>query len=210
MGEYWIAAIADGIGGSSGGEIASKLAIEEVQSKLVMPGQMRNAFESARASIRSRSLSKPDLAKMGTTLSCILMADGTAEVGHVGDTRITHFRGGGVMARTQDQTEVQRLLDNGIITIGQAKRHPRRNVIYSALSGRTDKYTLFDGEFDIQVGDRIVLSSDGFHSHFLRRELAGISESSSTLESFVKSVEMKLKNEELVDDATAIFMEVTA
>jgi len=209
VGNCWIVAVADGLGGSNGGEIASSLAIDEVRKKLKSPGQMDEVFEAARAKIQARSHSDADLAKMGTTLTCLLIEGITAEVGHVGDTRITHIRGGGVMSRTEDQTEVQRLLDNGVITHGQAKRHPRRNVIYSALSGREDKYTLFQNQFETKIGDRIILSSDGFHTLLLRKELAQISQSSRSLDEFSEGVQIALKQKVLTDDATAIFIEVT-
>ncbi|WP_412550814.1 PP2C family protein-serine/threonine phosphatase [Shimia sp. MIT910701] len=207
--DFWVAAIADGVGGYAGGETAAKIAISEVESSLTSFGLMDEIFARASAEIRRQASENQSLAKMSTTLTCLSIENGVAEVGHVGDTRITHFRGPGVLSRTEDQTEVQRLLKNGIITRGQAKRHPRQNVIYSALSGRNADYTLYQNSFDVQPGDRIILSTDGFHSLFTRRELAGISQGCVDLESFFARVQSELPQRKISDDATAVFIEVS-
>src|SRR3546814_5436694 len=66
--------------------------------------------------------------------SDVCSSDLNARVGHVGDSRIYHLRGSGLVTRTKDQTEVQHLIDEGILTPERAKMYPRKNVLLSAIS----------------------------------------------------------------------------
>jgi serine/threonine protein phosphatase PrpC len=203
----WWAGIADGVGSSDYGGLAARICLDVIAEHLSADANMQDLFRECARRLDSEAANDPRCDKMGTTLSVLAIRDLTAFIGHVGDTRITHFRGGGVMGRTVDQTEVQKLLAEGALSPHQAKRYPRRNVLLSVMSpGRT--YDLFQNQFDLRIGDRLLLSTDGFHSLISRREMATISHSSLTVDEFATKLEMEIQIRGVEDDATAIVAEI--
>lgn len=205
-GAYWCA-IADGVGRSSNGGVAARLSMDTVAAVASADTTMPAVFSAVAERLSSEAENQPELEKMSTTLSVLCIKGSNFEIGHVGDTRISHLRNGGIMTRTKDQTEVQKLLDEGVLTKHQAKRYPRRNVIISAMSPKRD-YDLLQGEFHIEHGDRILLTSDGFHSKLLRGQLAGLSQGNSTFEDFCGALEAEISMLDLEDDATCIALEI--
>lgn len=142
-----------------------------------------------------------------TTLSVCLLIGERAIVGHVGDTRIYHLRGAGIQSRTRDQTEVERLIEEGILSPERALRYPRRHVLLSALSGDGD-FHLQRSEFDVLVGDRVLLLSDGVYRQVTKREIAGLSEEHRQVPPFVHALKGLLASRGLVDDASALCVEI--
>jgi PPM family protein phosphatase len=199
-------AIADGVGSSALGGLAARSSIEVV--RLVSVGQsMEEVFSGAHRLLSEIASEQESGKSISTTLSVLKICDGIAFVGHVGDTRVSHYRGPGVMGRTKDQTEVQKLLDDGVLTKNQAARYPRRNVLLSALSAGRD-YTLQEQEFAVQKGDRILLTSDGFHSKLLRGRISQLSFGKSQFEEFWISVQEALALVQLDDDASCLAIEI--
>ena len=199
-------AIADGVGSSAFGGVAACASIEIVRQVSdhkpmadIFALVQRRLFEIASEREASKSIS--------TTLSVLSICGDKALVGHVGDTRISHYRSGGVMGRTRDQTEVQKLLDDGVLTKNQAARYPRRNVLLSAMSVGRD-YDLHEREFLVQKGDRILLTSDGFHSKLLRGRIAHISSVNPLFEDFWNAIQVALAAETLDDDASCLAIEI--
>ena len=203
----WWCAIADGVGGTEFGEVASRMCIEAVKNLAADGETMHTLFYKAADMLSSAAVNEQEYARMGSTLSVLRISGTRAYVGHVGDTRIYHYRGDGVMNRTYDQTEVQKLLDDGILTKYQARRYPRRNVLLSTISPKK-KFTLFENEFSIQSGDRILLTSDGFHENLRRREIARISNFNSEFALFVDAIKNALAKITLSDDATVLALEI--
>ena len=111
------------------------------------------------------------------------------------------------MGRTSDQTEVQRLLDDGVLTKHQARRYPRRNVILSAMSPRKE-FTLFENEFSVERGDRILLTSDGVHEQLHRGTVAEISGNCAAFNMFFSIIEEQMRKLSLNDDATVLALEI--
>ncbi|MEQ8306324.1 MAG: serine/threonine-protein phosphatase [Hoeflea sp.] len=198
--------IADGVGSAALGGVAARAVLDEVRG-MTTSEPMSEVF--ARVSEKLTALAEQhDKAKsLSTTLSLLCIDGYKAHVGHVGDTRITHYRDGGVMMRTKDQTEVQELLDKKVLTKNQARRYPRRNVLLSAMSAGRD-YDLYEATFSLEVGDRILLTSDGFHSKLLRPKLAGLSAETLDFDMFWHALEDKLAGESLDDDASCLAIEV--
>jgi protein phosphatase len=114
---------------------------------------------------------------MATTLTACVLTKGRLSLVHTGDSRALLLRGEGVQQLTTDQTEVARLLREGAITRKAAIDYPRRNVLDSALGieGNPD-LECFQGALD--SGDRLVLTSDGAHSRFTKRELRDLTKDS--------------------------------
>lgn len=163
----WLVAVADGMGGMAAGDLASSLAMTAtVALDVGMPDDklvpaLRGAVESASARIRAAIAEDPDREGMGTTLTALLCSStGTRlALAHVGDSRAYLLRDGVLKQMTRDDTLVQMLIEQGVITPEEASRHPRRAVVIQALQG--DEVSATYTTFVPVAGDRWLLCSDG-------------------------------------------------
>ena len=204
---FLIAAIADGIGGAPGGEQAAALALRAAARAKSDPDELPKVFSIALRAFRKQALREPELGKMGTTLSIALLVDRMAYIAHVGDTRIYHLRGQGLNNLTEDQTEVATLLRRGVLRKSQAARYPRRGVLLSALSPSGD-YEIFRSSARLEVGDRLLLLTDGVYTRVPRRNIANASLASERVETFVAAVERLTIDAEPSDNFTALGLEI--
>jgi PPM family protein phosphatase len=160
-------AVADGMGGMAAGDLASEITIEAVAaadadhapSDLVEA--MRTVIEAAGDRIRAAVAEDPTRDGMGTTLTALLFApDNSAlALAHVGDSRAYLHRDGRTQQMTKDDTVVQMLVDEGVITLDEAHVHPRRAVVTQALQG--DPVEPAFSTLTPLAGDRWMLCSDG-------------------------------------------------
>ena len=170
-----VLAVADGMGGYVGGEIASKTAVEAIayyfkNFNYAAPVQLEKAIQYANSSIISKTLIDPSLKGMGTTVSMVPLARHMAFWGHVGDSRIYLYREGVFSQISVDHTIVQVLLDKGKITEEEALDHPQRHVLTRAVG--VDSNLIVDtGAFEVQPNDRILICSDGLTSFIGKPEL---------------------------------------
>ena len=199
-------AIADGVGSAANGGLAALTAIGAV-SQISGRETMNEVFELAHKALLALARDKEPAKSISTTLTVLRICGDRAAVGHVGDTRISHYRASEVMGRTKDQTEVQKLLDDGALTKHQALRYPRRNVLLSALSAGRD-YDLHEQEFAVNKDDRILLASDGFHGKLLRGRIYEVSVQNSALDNFWASLFEAILLETLDDDASCLALEL--
>ncbi|MEZ6140023.1 MAG: protein phosphatase 2C domain-containing protein [Zavarzinella sp.] len=99
-------------------------------------------------------------AGMGCTLEALILDNEIAVVGHVGDSRVYHYRNGKLTLITTDQTRVNRMLINGQLTVEEALNHPRRSELEQAIGGRPAIFPDIH-QFTTQPGDRLLICSDG-------------------------------------------------
>ncbi|HVX46969.1 MAG TPA: protein phosphatase 2C domain-containing protein [Mycobacteriales bacterium] len=159
-------AIADGMGGHVGGEVASRIVIrsmaplDEDAPPGDLLGTLRTAAEAANNALRAAIEDQPDLEGMGTTLTAMLF-DGT-RIGmvHIGDSRAYLRSEGETSQISHDDTLVQKLVDEGKLTPEQASVHPHRSAILYALMGNDDIAPDLSIR-EARVGDRYLLCSDG-------------------------------------------------
>ena len=163
-------AVADGMGGHQAGEVASSLALTVVRQYMednlgLIPGEelVRKGVEAANAAIHEKALSSAKFHDMGTTLTMMYREGDTAYFGHVGDSRAYIFRGGRLKRLTRDHSLVARLIENGEITEEEARVHPQRNIILSAL-GLGPEVDVEITAVKIMPGDEFLLVSDGLYS----------------------------------------------
>ena len=161
-------AVADGMGGHRGGEVASATALEPLAAldgrRFDSPDAaleaLTEAVVAANAAVSRRSHEDPDLRGMGTTLTAVLVDGRDAHLVHVGDSRAYLARGDRLVQLTDDHTLMQTLLDQGRITQDQVATHPHRSVITRAVGVAEDVEV--DGMLlTLRDGDRLVLCSDG-------------------------------------------------
>jgi serine/threonine protein phosphatase PrpC len=165
-------AVADGLGGHSGGRIASHLAVESFLDFAASGGalNLRNAAEQIHLKIRAEQQSNPEHRSMATTLSAAIFSVGLMEFVHCGDSRITIARGTGIKRLTTDHSEAQRLFALGKLNREQLANYPRKNFLESAL-GISGKLVIDTGNFPLLLGDKICFLTDGFHNKIMIREL---------------------------------------
>jgi serine/threonine protein phosphatase PrpC len=168
-------AVADGMGGHEGGEIASRLAIEELAQMILrrlflpeMTGEpvlpetpaelMRETIQLINTKI-SR-LQQATGIDAGTTLTAALVRDGSALIANVGDSRTYLWRGGELRQITTDHSLVAQLVEAGAIAPDEIYSHPDKSAIYRSLGHAPDvEVDLFREE--LEPGDRLLLCCDG-------------------------------------------------
>jgi protein phosphatase len=170
-------AVADGMGGPTGGEAASQMAISTlVNLALHEPDwifgispedtrrrvqRMAKRWERVQEAIRARGDQEPALGQMGTTMSAAVSLGTRLVIGHIGDSRVYVFRRGQLHQLTRDHTLVQTMVDLGQMTPEEAASHPRRNMLMRSFSAAGDAY---QGDFQqatLADGDQLLLCTDG-------------------------------------------------
>lgn len=201
--------IADGMGGKSGGEIASQAAIAAVSALLEKnpAASIPQLIAEAKQAVASKSLEFEEHADMATTLSLALIRNGQAEIGHVGDCRIYHLRGNGLVSRTKDQTEVQRLIDDGILSKQRARDYHRRNILLSVINA-TGAFELQENAFETEPGDRLILLTDGAYSLIRKDEIRDISLRSESLDELLAEMQRVIESGKVRDDYSAVACQV--
>lgn len=131
--------VCDGLGGNRGGEVASKLAVDTISSefknmnKLGIIERIQYSITKANESIIEHSSKDENLTGMATTAEVLFLKKDFAYWGHVGDSRIYSSKNGKLQLLSKDHSLVQRLVDEGFITLKEAENHPNKNIITRAL-----------------------------------------------------------------------------
>jgi serine/threonine protein phosphatase PrpC len=155
--------VADGMGGHRGGDVASALALETIESGAPDDATLRGLVEDikrANQAVLERGEADRDLRGMGTTITALLVEDGRAHVAHVGDSRAYLLRDGTLQQLTEDHTLVQRMVREGRLTEDEAAHHPQRSVLTRAL-GVEEEVPVDELTLDVHAGDRLLLCTDG-------------------------------------------------
>ncbi|MEM7287796.1 MAG: Stp1/IreP family PP2C-type Ser/Thr phosphatase [Actinomycetota bacterium] len=155
--------VADGMGGHSGGEVASAVAIETVSAggPPADIDELIEAVRSAPGAILERAVAEPELYGMGTTLCAIArLADDRLGLVNVGDSRIYLFADGELHQVSEDHSLVGELYRAGHLSEDEAAVHPQRNIVTRAL-GIGDELLVDYWELPARAGDVFLLCSDG-------------------------------------------------
>jgi PPM family protein phosphatase len=170
--------VADGMGGYSGGELASRWALEALAQLYYaaplppaadgLAAHVRHCLGRMRELLAAKLASEPELSQAGTTLAGIALAPPEALcLFHIGDSRVLRFAGGShgfLRQLTVDHTPLGAALFNGGLSEADAARDPQCGQLTRALglSGNTE--VQFEGGLSWAAGDMFVLCSDGMHS----------------------------------------------
>lgn len=160
-------AIADGLGGHAGGEIASALAVEALLEHYVSPfaparpaPALQEAMRLAHLRVLQHALAHPELNGMQTTLTALALAGQHAFIAHVGDGRVYRLRGTEFRLLTSDHSEAAELLRRGLIAPARVREHPGRYVLTRALGAGLPPRPEFT-RLPLQEDDTFVLCTDG-------------------------------------------------
>ena len=177
-------AVADGMGGHSAGQIACELALKTVianyydSPSVDTEASLRSAVIEANSVIYETAQTVPDRQGMGTTLTAIIVRDDRMTVAQVGDSRAYLLRGGQISQLTEDHSWVAEQVRLGTMTLAEAQVSPFRNIITRSIGTSAvvepDVFTQ-----SLQVGDTLVLCSDGLSGHLEPPEIETITEQQS-------------------------------
>lgn len=171
--------VADGMGGASAGEVASRMAVDTVlrvvSTATSGPTEetLRRAVETANREVFDHSQSQPLLDGMGTTCTTIALRNNRASFAHVGDSRAYLVRNGKIRQLTHDHSLIARLVEQHELTPQEARVDPRRNVVTRSV-GVAESVEVEAGTLDapLEPGDTLLLCSDGLHGQVTDTELA--------------------------------------
>lgn len=169
------AIVCDGMGGASGGNVASSIALEKIRDFLTrefnenlnrgsIKALLLNAMREANRAVYETAQEREELRGMGTTGVVMLATKGTLHVAHVGDSRAYLLRQDGLEQITMDHSYVQDLVNIGQLTPEEARVHPKRNIITRVLGVR-DEVLCDYSAFDFSPGDLALSCSDGLSNY---------------------------------------------
>jgi protein phosphatase len=190
---YALAVVADGMGGAVAGEEASRIAVETVEQELHtgvyrspddysdvdtddLAQRLKQAVQKANENIFQKALRAPELRGMGTTLTIAFARQTDVVFAHVGDSRayIIDKDLEEIRQITADHSFVQALVDAGHILPEEADNHPMGSVLYRALGQNEDIDVDVTRDIRLNIGDRLLLCSDGLTRHLSPAEIARI------------------------------------
>lgn len=178
---FHLLAVADGLGGHSAGEVASKLALlelketvkrshEDFDDRESMQRALRKAIEKGNKSIIDQA-NNPARKGMATTLVAALLDDsGRGVVANIGDSRAYIVGKEGVRFKTTDHSYVQKLVNSGAITEEEAFGHPQKNIVERVL-GHEERVEPDFYEIALESEEYLLISSDGLHDYVRNGEI---------------------------------------
>ena len=185
--------VGDGIGGTAGGEVASRTAMQAMVEAVMraprwalklddpntreseiqgLMARTRGYLQYMHAVIRERQQADPALARMGTTMTMAYAVGGDLFIMHVGDSRAYVLRGGRFIRITHDHTVAQAYADQGRLGQDEVAEHPLSHVLTRAVGGPGESIEGDTHHRDIEDGDRLVLCSDGLTTVATEDEIA--------------------------------------
>jgi PPM family protein phosphatase len=170
--------VADGMGGHSFGEVASRAALETfvgtlMRARAPAPMALARAAQAAHLAVVELAQAHPEQQGMGTTLTTLLIDDQIGLIGHVGDSRAYRLRQGTLQQLTFDHSWVAERVRQGLLSPEEARRHRWRNVITNAL-GASDPFKLELHALEVRTGDRFLLCSDGLSTMVASSRIAAL------------------------------------
>ncbi len=171
-------ALSDGMGGHAAGEVASALVISSLRSAL-QQADVRSTDRRLEAAVRRANADVIEAAKtenrhgMGATLTAVVIENSGAYIAEVGDSRAYLLRNGQLKQLTRDQSLVQMLVDQGLMSADEAEDSPRKNILLQAM-GTANEIHAAIGHVALRREDKLLLCSDGISNAITDDELRGI------------------------------------
>lgn len=177
--DSYMLVLADGMGGHESGDRAAQCVIDEGQRAVSLVDRyspsdlIQRVFGNAHLAIQELAPDLPDERQPRTTAACAVVKDGCVWWGHVGDSRVYHFRDDQVVHRTRDHSLVEAMFRSGQILQEEMRHHPKRNQVMRCLGGlhSPPEFTI-SGPHILESEDTILLCSDGIWEPITGEELA--------------------------------------
>ena len=170
-------AVADGMGGHAGGDIASGMIVEALRgvSREDTPARFIDAVEDAVIAVNGRlcdlSAEREPGAVIGSTLAMLMSFPTHCVVAWAGDSRVYRLRGQELVQVTLDHSQVEEMIAQGTITREEGKDHAASNIVTRAVGGSRELFLDLD-LLELQAGDRFLICSDGLYKELPDEEIA--------------------------------------
>ncbi|WP_409370605.1 Stp1/IreP family PP2C-type Ser/Thr phosphatase [Lysinibacillus sp. 38-6] len=180
-----LALVADGMGGHNAGDVASDMAMKQMETVFLQAEAhhfatmtskkewLRQAVKHLNTNIFDYSLSHEDCKGMGTTFIAVLIEGNHCFIAHVGDSRVYYFFEDGAQQITRDHSYVNVLLENGEISEEEALTHPKKNFILKAVG---TEETIEPDFYEVELAPEsyLLICSDGLSNKLSVYEMASI------------------------------------
>jgi len=212
-------AVADGMGGHAGGEVASAIAINTLarlisilESNEIDTDSKDDLFVNITYQIDDQILQSakddPELSGMGTTLTALNISKDCVGLLHVGDSRCYRYRDKKLEQLSIDHTVMQELLDQGRLTQSEVASHPQRSLLTQALMGDSGITPILIN-FKIKAGDKFLLCSDGLTNVLSNYEISKIIEA-NTDDAIAQALITEVKAKGAPDNITIIWADLSS
>ena len=182
--------VADGMGGYSGGEVASNLAVltvkkyleDKIKNKTKLQEEqvikiLNDSYRAAHSVIYEKSKLERELEEMGTTLDVCLIYNNKVYIAHIGDSRVYKINVSNnnfIEQLTVDHSYVQKLVKDGTITKEEAYNHPRKNMLMKALGGKDDFQEPDIDVYEFEKSNVLMMCTDGLTNMLRDNEILQI------------------------------------
>ncbi len=208
-------AVADGMGGHKGGEIASSIAITHIGKRFIdtsSVGSKEDAINFLKEIVSEANMllykymeENPESVGMGTTIVIALLTDDFLLFGNIGDSSGFVIKNKKLYKITSDHTLVNLLVKSGEITEEEAKEHPRKNVLMRALGANmTVEMDVFDVEKDVSA---ILLCSDGLTNMLDASQIEIVLDSNLDIDAKVQKLINKANNRGGTDNISVAYLQ---
>ena len=212
-------AVADGMGGHAGGEVASAIAINALAQLLPVISDQEIDIDSREdlflnityeidSQILEKSKQAPELAGMGTTLTALNISGDNVELLHIGDSRCYRYRDNKLEQLSYDHTVMQELLDQGRLTPEEVFDHPQRSLLTQALMGDSGLDPILVS-YEIKADDQFLLCSDGLTNVLSDYEISKIIEANDA-DLIPQALIKEVRSKGAPDNITIIWSELSA
>lgn len=212
-------AVADGMGGHAGGEVASAIAINTLakiisllESNEIDADSKDDLFVNITYQIDDQILQSakddPELSGMGTTLTALNISSDSVGLLHVGDSRCYRYRDKKLEQLSIDHTVMQELLDQGRLTHSEVASHPQRSLLTQALMGDSGITPILIN-FKIKAGDKFLLCSDGLTNVLSNYEISKIIEA-NTDDAITQALITEVRAKGAPDNITIIWADLSS
>lgn len=201
---HFIVAIADGVGSSEFGDIASRVLLENLSknSNILSHQIILNIIKNT-----NQELLKKYKGKASTVFSIVFATDEKITIYHIGDTRVYKLTTKhNLIQLTNDHTYTQKLIDDGVISEDMRFNHSKKNIILQSLGGNEEIcIDVYKNSFE--PGEKLLLTSDGIHDYLKEKDIKEILVASKNMETNIGKLIENAKANNSKDDISAIIID---
>lgn len=201
---HFIVAIADGVGSSDFGDIASRILLENLSknSNILSHQIILNIIKNT-----NQELLKKYKGKASTVFSIVFATDEKITIYHIGDTRVYKLTTKqNLVQLTNDHTYTQKLIDDGVISEDMRFSHPKKNIILQSLGANNEiRIDVYKNSFE--SGEKLLLTSDGIHDYMKENNIKEVLIDSKNIETNIDKLIEQAKANNSKDDISVIVID---
>ena len=206
----YVGIVCDGMGGEAAGEVAARIAADTAFQYLLRasapPDQLlKEAIQAAQNHLLQTATHYPQYQNFGTTIAIALIKGHTVYYAHVGDSRIYLLSRNTLTLLTEDDSLVQQMLKEGLITPDQAIQHPQRHILSQCLGPRQQPHPHV-GQAKLRRGDIILLCTDGLSNLLSQEEILSQVSQAPTLSAAAENLVSQANRQGGYDNITVLLM----